>query len=56
MTKEKTQMVFEVVGWSIFHGKKVYQFIGRKLEVKWRTFGDKTLKGRLGVALDDLGV
>ena len=36
--------------------KKVYQFQLSKIRGKSRTFGDKTLKGRLGVALDDFGV
>ena len=55
MMKEKTQMVFGVVGWTIFY-EKVYQFTSSKIRGKSRTFGDKTLKGRLGVDLDDFGV
>ena len=48
-------MVFEVVGQTIFH-EKVYRFTLSKIRSKSRTFGDRTLKGRLGVALDDFGV
>jgi len=40
----------------LFFVKKFINFIYRKIRSKSRTFGDSTLKGRLGVALDDFGV